>query len=72
MGSSGAAAVSGYADITVPTGYDHGLPIGITFIGGRWAEPSLLGASPHLLAVAHAEPGQIETVTPAPDSRARR
>ncbi len=43
VGSSTAAAVSGYADITVPAGYDEGLPIGITFIGGRWAEPELLG-----------------------------
>ena len=43
VGSSGAAAVSGYADITVPAGYVEGLPIGITFIGGRWAEPELLG-----------------------------
>ncbi len=43
VGSSGAAAVSGYPDITVPAGYDAGLPIGITFIGGRWAEPELLG-----------------------------
>ena len=43
VGSSSAAAVSGYADITVPAGYDAGLPIGITFIGGRWAEPELLG-----------------------------
>jgi amidase len=43
VGSSTAAAVSGYADITVPADYDAGLPIGITFIGGRWAEPKLLG-----------------------------
>jgi amidase len=43
VGSSTAAAVSGFADITVPAGYDEGLPIGITFIGGRWAEPKLLG-----------------------------
>jgi amidase len=43
VGSSTAAAVSGYADITVPAGYDAGLPMGITFIGGRWAEPELLG-----------------------------
>jgi amidase len=43
VGSSTAAAVSGYADITVPAGHDAGLPIGITFIGGRWAEPKLLG-----------------------------
>jgi amidase len=43
VGSSSAAAVSGYADITVPAGYVQGLPMGITFIGGRWAEPELLG-----------------------------
>jgi amidase len=43
VGSSNAAAQSGYADITVPTGFDAGLPIGITFIGGRWAEPKLIG-----------------------------
>ncbi|HUF06540.1 MAG TPA: amidase family protein [Candidatus Binatia bacterium] len=43
VGSSSAAAVSGYADITVPAGYIEGLPIGVTFIGGRWAEPELLG-----------------------------
>ena len=43
VGSSTAAAVSGYPDITVPTGFDAGLPVGITFIGQRWAEPKLLG-----------------------------
>jgi amidase len=43
VGSSGAAAVSGYADITVPAGYVQGLPMGVTFIGGRWAEPKLIG-----------------------------
>ena len=43
VGSSTAAAVSGYPGITVPTGYDAGLPIGIAFIGQRWEEPKLLG-----------------------------
>lgn len=43
VGSSSAAAVSGYADITVPAGAIQGLPVGVTFIGGRWAEPELLG-----------------------------
>jgi amidase len=43
VGSSTAAAVSGYPDITVPAGHDAGLPLGITFIGQRWAEPKLLG-----------------------------
>ncbi len=43
VGSSTAAAVTGYADITVPAAHDAGLPMGITFIGGRWAEPKLIG-----------------------------
>ena len=43
VGSSTAAAVTGYADITVPAAHDQGLPMGITFIGGRWDEPKLIG-----------------------------
>jgi amidase len=43
VGSSTAAAVSGYPAITVPAGHDVGLPIGITFTGGRWDEPKLIG-----------------------------
>jgi amidase len=43
VGSSTAAAVSGYADITVPAGDVEGLPMGVTFIGGRWDEPELVG-----------------------------
>jgi amidase len=43
VGSSTAAAASGYPDITVPAGDHNGLPIGITFIGGRWSESQLIG-----------------------------
>jgi amidase len=43
VGSSTAAAVAGYPDITVPASHDEGLPLGITFIGGRWDEPQLIG-----------------------------
>ena len=43
VGSSSAAAVAGYPDITVPAGHDAGLPVGVTFIGGQWAEPKLIG-----------------------------
>jgi amidase len=43
VSSSAAGAVSGFPDITVPAGHIAGLPIGITFIGRRWAEPKLLG-----------------------------
>ena len=42
IGSSAAAAISGYADITVPAGYVGHLPVGVTFIGGRWDEPNLI------------------------------
>ncbi|MBI1904071.1 MAG: amidase [Planctomycetia bacterium] len=41
-GSSSPAAVSGCASITVPAGYVFGLPIGISFIGKLWSEPTLL------------------------------
>src|SRR5439155_6132274 len=41
-GSSTPAAVAGYASITVPAGFIHGLPVGMSFIGGAWSEPTLL------------------------------
>ncbi len=40
--SSTPAAVSGYPSITVPAGYAFGLPVGLTFIGQRWGEGTLL------------------------------
>jgi amidase len=43
VSSSSPSAVSGYASITVPAGYSFGLPVGVSFIGGRWSEPSLIG-----------------------------
>jgi amidase len=44
IGSSSPSAVAGYASITVPAGYVDGvLPIGISFIGGQWDEPTLIG-----------------------------
>ncbi|HEY7877954.1 MAG TPA: amidase [Gemmatimonadaceae bacterium] len=41
-GSSELAAVAGYASITVPAGYAFGLPVGMSFIGGAWSEPTLI------------------------------
>ncbi|MFQ6006313.1 MAG: amidase [Woeseia sp.] len=42
VGSSTFAAVSGYANITVPAGFVSGLPIGVSFIGGAFSEKTLI------------------------------
>ena len=41
-GSSSLAAVTGYPSITVPSGFAFGLPLGISFIGKAWSEPTLI------------------------------
>ena len=42
IGSSSLAAVSGYAAVTVPSGYVFDLPLGISFIGGPYSEHELI------------------------------
>ena len=41
-GSSSAAAVAGYPNVTVPAGFIFGLPVGISFFGRAWSEPVLI------------------------------
>ncbi len=41
-GSTSAAAVSGYPSITVPAGFIFGLPLGLSFFGRAWSEPTLI------------------------------
>jgi amidase len=41
-GLSGIAAVAGYPHITVPAGFIRGLPVGISFVGRAWSEPTLI------------------------------
>jgi amidase len=41
-GSSNAAAVAGYPNINVTAGFIAGLPVGISFFGRAWSEPTLI------------------------------
>lgn len=42
-GFSTPAAVAGYPHVTVPAGQVHGLPVGLSFVGGAWSEATLIG-----------------------------
>jgi amidase len=37
------AAVAGYPHVTVPGGFVHGLPCGLSFVGAAWSEARLIG-----------------------------
>ena len=41
--TSSAAAVACYPSVSVPMGYVFGLPVGISFFGRAWSEPTLIG-----------------------------
>ncbi len=41
-GYSTASAVAGYPHITVPAGFVFGMPVGISFFGRAWSEPTLI------------------------------
>ena len=41
-GYSSASAVAGYPHITVPAGYVFGMPVGISFFGKAYSEPTLI------------------------------
>ena len=41
-GLSTPPAVAGYPHVTVPAGYVFGLPVGISFVGRAWSEPTLI------------------------------
>ncbi len=41
-GSSSLPAVAGYPNINVPMGFVFGLPVGVSFFGRAWSEPTLI------------------------------
>jgi amidase len=62
--SSSAAAVAGYPNINVTAGYLWGLPVGISFFGRAWSEPTLLkiAYSFEQLTKARQKPRFLQTI----------
>jgi len=61
-GPSTVAAVAGYPHITVPAGSFRGLPIGISFFGRAWSEPTLIKlAYAYEQATTHRRPPTFAT-----------
>lgn len=52
-GCSSPAAVAGYPHITVPAGLFRGLPVGLSFFGAAFSEPTLIKLGSGFEAVAH-------------------
>jgi amidase len=65
--SSTPAAVAGYASITVPAGQAFGLPVGMSFIGGAWSEPTLIAlAYSYEQATHHRAPPRLDRASQTP------
>jgi amidase len=59
-GCSTPPAVAGYPHITVPAGYIHGLPVGVSFFGAAWSEGTLIKfAYAFEQATKHRQPPQF-------------
>jgi amidase len=52
-GCSSPAAIAGYPHITVPAGLFRGLPVGLSFFGAAFSEPTLIKLGSGFEAVAH-------------------
>jgi amidase len=62
VSSSTPAAVAGYPSLTVPAGFAFGLPVGVSFVGRPWSEPTLLRlAYAYEQATRHRQPPRLPT-----------
>jgi amidase len=59
--SSTLAAVAGYPHLTVPMGMDRGMPVGISFIAGKWQDATVLS-----LGYAFEQKTHARVAPPAP------
>jgi len=65
------AAVAGYPHITVPMGFDHGLPVGLSLFGAAWTDAKLLRyAFAYEQATRHRRPPQFLTTAELGDGMA--
>jgi amidase len=63
--SSTLPAVAGYPHVTVPAGWYHALPVGLSFIGGPFSEGKLLGyAFAYEQATRHRKPPRYFATAP--------
>lgn len=62
--ASSLPAVAGYPHLTVPMGLDGGLPVGLSFIGGKWHDHDVLKAGYvyEVLAKVQMTPTYMETI----------
>lgn len=66
------AAVAGYPHITVPAGQVMGLPVGLSFFGRAWSEPTLLKfAYAYEQATRHRTPPQLKATIDVPQGGGR-
>ncbi len=70
VSASGPAAIAGYPDLTVPAGYANGgvLPIGMSFFGTAFSEPSLIAMGYAFEQATHARhaPAFLPTLPTTP------
>ncbi len=70
VSASGPAAIAGYPDLTVPAGYTNGgvLPIGMSFFGTAFSEPSLIAMGYAFEQATHARhtPSFLPTLPTTP------
>lgn len=54
FGTSSPAAIAGYPNITIPMGFIEQLPVGISFFGKAWSEPTLIEIAYGFESATHA------------------
>ena len=69
IGATSLAAIAGYPHLTVPMGQVEGLPVGLSFIGAKWADHALLlaGAAYERARTAPLPPPSMQPWKPAPN-----